>query len=123
MYSSTSVTVSTGVAGTTLTWNQTGDTLELQVSGAGAEYVGLADLSDTNAWPDLDSANSAIIDGGAVVTLDLVAVKELTVFELVPIAALENRVFRPCSEIGNCFPPRPPEPDPWNGLRSVHLHK
>lgn len=104
-----------GASGSSLSWEQFGDTLQMTVTGSEALYLGAAELTDESAWAAHGSLDGKVLHANGTFDLDLSGVVQLTFYRLEPVATLdtESYVFRPCDDpLVDCFPPRPPDDPP-----------
>ncbi len=98
-----------------VSWTQLGNQLKVSMQDPDTAYLGVAVAHHPDAW--LDPVNPL---GGAsyalgTFTVDLDQVSAFTLYQLVPVAAYDGNVFRPCNDPQNaasCVAPRPP-PSPY----------
>ncbi|MEM7353993.1 MAG: hypothetical protein AAF657_24540 [Acidobacteriota bacterium] len=109
------------VSSDSLTWQQDGDDLTVASTDPAVQYLAVADLTETSAWPELGSEDASILYGRGKIVLPMGEVEAMTFYRLEPVGTVHNQVFRPCDDpIAECFPIRPPI-DPPQPLLRRHL--
>lgn len=102
---------SSGGDGGFLSWEQEGDQLKITVGGPEATYVGIATLSQEDAWADLGDGEALMT--GEEVVFDLSAVEDMTFYRMEAVAQMKEGILMPCAQLPyGCFPVRPPIPQP-----------